>query len=91
MNAVQKNLNTLIQQKVITQSTFSRLIGKSPGAVSQWLNDPEKPPSMKAVVQICMAFGLQPSDILSEQDGLFGVCQKTGWLEPDNWLVSSPD
>lgn len=82
MNAVQRNLNVLIEQKGLNQTGFARAIGKTPGAVSQWLNDKGKPPSMKAVLQICDAFGLQPSDILSEQDGLYARAMRGSKLYP---------
>ena len=68
--SIQQNLVALIDRERITQETFARKIGRSQGAVSQWLNG-TKPPSMASDKLICDAFGLSENDIISAENGLY--------------------
>lgn len=68
--SIQQNLVALIDRERITQETFARKIGRSQGAVSQWLNG-TKPPSMASVKLICNAFNLTENDVISSDNGLY--------------------
>lgn len=67
---IRQNLMALITKENITQEALARTIGRTQGAVSQWING-SKPPSMASIRRICEAYGLSESDILSESDGLY--------------------
>lgn len=68
--SIEQNLVALIDRERITQDTFARKIGRSQGAVSQWLNG-SKVPSMASVKRICDAFGLAEDDVISADKGLY--------------------
>lgn len=68
--SIQQNLVALIDRERITQETFARKIGRSQGAVSQWISG-TKPPSMASVKLICKAFNLTEDDIISTERGLY--------------------
>lgn len=67
---ISKNLIALISREDITQEALARKIGRTQGAVSQWING-SKPPSMASIKRICDAFDLSESDLLSDQNGLY--------------------
>lgn len=68
--AVRDNLRELMYQRDLTQSAFANSIGKTHGAVSQWLSARTEP-SMPTLLQICDVYGLELSDLISDTDGLY--------------------
>lgn len=67
---IRQNLIALITRENITQETLARTIGRTQGAVSQWING-SKPPSMASIRRICDAYNLAESDLLSDKNGLY--------------------
>lgn len=68
--SIRNNINALLLERDITQESFARAIGKTQGAVSQWLNG-TRTPSASSVARICSAYGLDQDDIVSERHGLY--------------------
>lgn len=67
---VVKNLLAIMRDKDLTQESFARAIGRTQGAISQWLSGAREP-SMKTIGMICSAFGLTTEDIISDNSGYY--------------------
>lgn len=65
-----RNLTAFLDSKDLTQESFGRMIGKSQGAVSQWLAGNREPAST-TLNKICEVFGLERDDFISERAGFY--------------------
>lgn len=65
-----RNLTAFLDSKDLTQESFGRMIGKSQGAVSQWLSGNREPAST-TLNKICEVFGLERDDFISERAGFY--------------------
>ena len=65
-----RNLTAFLDSRDLTQATFGRMIGKSQGAVSQWLAGNREPAST-TLNKICEVFGLERDDFISERAGFY--------------------
>lgn len=74
MSYFQYNLAALIAMQGITQAAFAKSIGKTPGAVSQWLNDESRMPSEETLEKICEVYGIEKDDLTSERGMAYTAC-----------------
>lgn len=65
-----RNLTAFLDSRDLTQESFGRMIGKSQGAVSQWLAGNREPAST-TLNKICEVFGLERDDFISERAGFY--------------------
>ena len=65
-----RNLTAFLDSRDLTQESFGRMIGKSQGAVSQWLAGNREPAST-TLNKICEVFGLERDDFISERAGMY--------------------
>ncbi len=65
-----RNLTAFLDSRDLTQESFGRMIGKSQGAVSQWLAGNREPAST-TLNKICDVFGLERDDFISERAGFY--------------------
>ena len=65
-----RNLTAFLDSRDLTQESFGRMIGKSQGAVSQWLAGNREPAST-TLNTICEVFGLERDDFISERAGFY--------------------
>ena len=65
---VAENIESLMYRYDINQEALARIVGVSQAAVSKWTNGGN--PSNASLKILCKHFGLEPSDILSDEHGL---------------------
>ena len=63
-------LTAFLDSRALTHESFGRMIGKSQGAVSQWLAGNREPAST-TLNKICEVFGLERDDFISERAGFY--------------------
>lgn len=67
---IRNNIEALLDAFNVTQEAFARSIGKTQGAVSQWLSGRNEP-SSRTVERICEVYNLDKDDIMSDRHGLY--------------------
>lgn len=70
MNAVGRNLRTLVEQRDLKQSALASVAGVSEGSVSGWLSG-RAYPRTKPLEKIAAYYGLTMDDLVSETAGLY--------------------
>ena len=70
MNAVSRNLRTLVEQRDLKQSALAKVAGVSEGSVSGWLSG-RTYPRTKPLEQIAAFYMLSMDDLVSETAGLY--------------------
>ena len=70
MNAVSRNLRTLVEQRDLKQSALAKVAGVSEGSVSGWLSG-RAYPRTKPLEQIASYYRLTMDDLVSETAGLY--------------------
>ena len=85
-----RNLTAFLDSRDLTQESFGRMIGKSQGAVSQWLAGNREPAST-TLNKICEVFGLERDDFISERAGFYaklhGLTPEAVPFKPTSALV----
>ena len=83
-----RNLTAFLDSRDLTQESFGRMIGKSQGAVSQWLAGNREPATLN---KICEVFGLERDDFISERAGFYaklhGLTPEAVPFKPTSALV----